>query len=312
LAEFIPLAQARGDEHSAHKFRQHAAQLRRALENSGWDGQWYRRAYFDDGTPLGSAQNDECQIDSLAQTWSVLAGADSSRARQAIQSVLERLVHRDERLVLLFAPPFDKTALDPGYIKGYLPGIRENGGQYTHAALWLVEALAQLGDGDQAMAIYDLIDPTGHAEVPEGAARYQVEPYVVAADVYGAAPHTGRGGWTWYTGSAAWMYRVAVESLLGLKLQGNKLEIRPCLPADWPGFELTFRRGTTTWKFNVVRDDARQPDANGSAVSEIDLVDDGGVHEITIRYPAAKDWAPRESGPTPHHARRAEGRRTAY
>ena len=283
LREFLPLAQARGDEEAVIAYKEWAAQLRSALEREAWDGQWYRRAYFDDGTPLGSSTNDECQIDSIAQTWAVLAEADPGRTRQAMQAVLERLVRRDDKLVLLFTPPFDQSALEPGYIKGYLPGIRENGGQYTHSALWLVLALARMGNGREALAIYDLIQPARHAASPSEVARYQVEPYVVAADVYGVAPHTGRGGWTWYTGSAAWMYRVTVEALLGLELHGNRLRLNPCLPPDWPGFELTFRRGRTSWKLIV------QLAAEGEAATaacqptEIELVEDGQSHELIVR-----------------------------
>ena len=281
LREFVPLAQSRRDEDAVRVYSEHASRLRDSLEQHAWDGQWYRRAYFDDGTPLGSAQNDECQIDSIAQTWAVLAGADSGRTREAIGAVLARLVRRDDRLVLLFTPPFDRTALDPGYIKGYLPGIRENGGQYTHSALWLVLALARMHSAPDAMAIYDLIHPLRHAETPGDVARYQVEPYVVAADVYGLAPHIGRGGWTWYTGSAAWMYRVAVEALLGLEFVGDRLRINPCLPPGWPGFEVTIRRNRTTWKL-IVKLAAEGKAANGCQPAEISLLEDDQSHEATV------------------------------
>ncbi|HUE73352.1 MAG TPA: glucoamylase family protein [Pirellulaceae bacterium] len=277
LREFIPLMRARGDDPLASEWETRADALRLALEQTAWDGQWYRRAYFDDGTPLGSTQNDECQIDSIAQTWAVMAGAESDRTDQALRAVLKQLVKRDEQLVLLFTPPLDQTNLDPGYVKGYLPGIRENGGQYTHAATWLIQALAQVGRIDDALAIYDLINPVHHAATSAGVAQYQVEPYVVAADVYGVPPHVGRGGWTWYTGSASWMYRVALESMLGLELRGNRLRLRPLLPSSWPGFELTFRRGRTTWKFIVSRNG---PAAN--AHIEIELIEDGDLHEIHI------------------------------
>ncbi len=284
LREFVPLIRARGDSRAASELETRADALRHAVEQTAWDGRWYRRAYFDDGTPLGSAENDECRIDSLAQSWAVMAGAPPGRAQQAVQSAMDQLVKRGERLVLLFTPPLDRTALDPGYIKGYVPGIRENGGQYTHAALWLIGALAEMGQCDEALAIFDLINPVFHADSAAAAARYMVEPYVVAADVYGVPPHVGRGGWTWYTGSAAWMYRTALESLLGLELRGQRLRLNPRLPQAWPGFELTYRRGRTTWKFLVREADASlQPPAEGV---EIELTDDGLTHEVLV--PAAR------------------------
>ncbi|HZZ72149.1 MAG TPA: glucoamylase family protein, partial [Pirellulales bacterium] len=252
LKRFIPLAQARGDSAKADHFQQQATELAAALEAEAWDGQWYRRAYFDDGTPLGSSQNDECQIDSIAQSWAVMAGANPDRAEQAMHSVLERLVNKTEQLILLFAPPFDKTKLDPGYIKGYLPGIRENGGQYTHSALWVIQALTLLRQPEQALVLLDMLLPVTHARTKAEADHYRAEPYVVAADVYGVAPHIGRGGWTWYTGSAAWMYRVAIESILGLQLRGNRLILRPCLPEAWSQYELTYLFGKTPYHLTVI------------------------------------------------------------
>jgi cyclic beta-1,2-glucan synthetase len=227
--------------------------LRASLEREAWDGGWYRRAFFDDGQPLGSATNEECQIDSIAQTWAVMAQAQPERTRAAIEAVWERLVLHDQGLVLLFAPPFDKSPLDPGYIKGYLPGIRENGGQYTHPALWLIEALTLLGDGERAMQIFDLINPIHHAADPTGVGRYQVEPYVIAADVYGVPPQTGRGGWTWYTGSASWTYRAALEFILGFKLSGDQITFQPRVPAAWSEFEVTFRQRGETQHFRLER-----------------------------------------------------------
>lgn len=279
LRDFLPLMHSRGDGPAAQEFQGRADAIRHALEQHAWDGQWYRRAYFDDGTPLGSAQNDECQIDSIAQSWAVFAGASPDRCQQAISAVCDRLVKWDDRLVLLFTPPFNQTMLDPGYIKGYLPGIRENGGQYTHPALWLIQALAKMGAADDAARILDLINPIHHAHTSQDVARYQVEPYVVAADVYGVPPQTGRGGWTWYTGSAAWMYRAVVESLLGLTLRGNRLAVSPCVPDSWPGFEVTFRRGDTAWKLDV-----RRGDKESAELTELELVEDGQIHEHTIRY----------------------------
>ena len=285
LGDFLPVMREKGDSSAADHLAAQSAQLLANLETHAWDGQWYRRAYYDDGTPLGSRDSDECRIDSLSQSWSVFAGANRQRARLAMEAVWNELVRERARLVLLLTPPFDKTPHDPGYIKGYLPGIRENGGQYTHAALWTIQAFAKLGDHDRAIELFDLINPVLHTDSPEGVMRYQVEPYVVAADVYGVAPHTGRGGWTWYTGSAAWMYRVALETILGLDLRGDRLALRPCIPADWPEFELTVRWGSAVYRIvyrNGPQSDAPQLLLDGEPInsSEVRLVDDGGQHEV--------------------------------
>jgi cyclic beta-1,2-glucan synthetase len=241
LRPLAGLAASRGDANLAVRYRDHAAQLTVALD-AAWDGAWYRRAYFDDGTPLGSRENTECRIDAIAQAWPVIAGGgDPDRARQAMASVEEHLVRRDAGLVLLLTPPFDHMVPSPGYIQGYVPGVRENGGQYTHAALWTVMAFARLGDGDKAMELFAMINPANRARTPEGVAQYRVEPYVVAADVYSSPAHVGRGGWTWYTGSASWMYRVGVESILGLTLRDGALQVDPCIPGHWPGYEARLR-----------------------------------------------------------------------
>jgi cyclic beta-1,2-glucan synthetase len=252
LTAFSPLAEARGEALRAATWRTHADALKIALERDGWDGGWYRRAYFDDGSPLGADENPECRIDSIAQSWSVISGAaDPVRAAHAMDSADQHLVRRDPGLVLLFTPPFDRTALDPGYIKGYPPGLRENGGQYTHAAAWSVIAHAMLGDGDKATELFSLLNPINHANTRAGARRYKVEPYVIAADIYSEPPHVGRGGWTWYTGSAGWMYRAGIESILGLRRQGEFLVVDPCMPKYWPRFEMTYRSGTTRYHFVV-------------------------------------------------------------
>ena len=232
LTAFVPLAQTRATRRPAPRNgRAHAAALQASLEREAWDGDWYRRAFFDDGEPLGSAANEECRIDSIAQSWAVLSGAAApERAARAMAAVERELIRRDDGLALLFAPPFDKSALDPGYIKGYPPGIRENGGQYTHAALWSVMAFAALGEGDKAADLFSLLNPINHARTRADVLRYKVEPYVVAADVYATAPHVGRGGWTWYTGSAGWMHRAGVESILGLRIRGAFLHLDPCIP----------------------------------------------------------------------------------
>jgi cellobiose phosphorylase len=281
LLQFADLARGRGDAALAERCRSEAETLRRNLEQHGWDGAWYRRAYFDDGTPLGSAANAECQIDSIAQSWSVLSGAgDAARSRKAMQSLDERLVRREQRLVQLLEPPFDTSALNPGYIKGYVPGVRENGGQYTHAAIWAAMAFAEMGDHKRAWELAAMINPVNHASSAEAMALYKVEPYAVAADVYAVAPHTGRGGWTWYTGSAGWMYRLMVESLLGVRREGDRLRIAPCLPANWPGFKLRYRYGNTVYDIQV-----RNGGAEGSAQGDhtIALVDDGQAHRIDIQ-----------------------------
>src|SRR4030066_1629824 len=242
LTQFAAVARLQDDSSFAERCEAAAVQLRQNIEHHAWDGAWYRRAYFDDGTPLGSAANTECQIDSISQSWAVLSGAgDAGRARLAMEAVDQRLVRRDSALIQLLDPPFDKTPLDPGYIKGYVPGVRENGGQYTHAAIWAAMAFAALGASSRAWELLAIINPVSHGRSPEEIETYKVEPYVVAADVYAVSPHIGRGGWTWYTGSAAWMYRLILESLLGLRLEVDKLRFTPCLPADWAGFKMHYR-----------------------------------------------------------------------
>ncbi len=252
LSRFSALATTRGDVSTAERYLAAASLLRDNLDRHAWDGEWYRRAWFDNGAPLGSSESDECRIDSIAQSWSVLSGAgDPARARQAMDSLDQHLVRRDAGLVQLLDPPFDKTLQDPGYIRGYVPGVRENGGQYTHAAIWATMAFAKLGDRERAWELLRLIDPTRHGTTPEQVATYKVEPYVVAADVYGVVPHVGRGGWTWYTGSAGWMYRLIVESLLGMQLEGDQLRIEPCIPGEWPQYQVRYRHRNTVYRIHV-------------------------------------------------------------
>ena len=289
LTRFATLAEARNDSARVATCRDAAEGLRKAVEASAWDGRWYRRAYFDDGSPLGSAQNDECRIDSMAQTWAVISGAgDPDRARQAMAEVDAQLVKPDDREILLFTPPFDHGKLHPGYIKGYLPGIRENGGQYTHAATWVVAATALQGRGDHAHALFDILNPVRHAADPQGVERYKVEPYVVVADIYGRPPHVGRGGWTWYTGSASWLWRVGVEGILGFRLLGGRLALDPCIPKGWPGFELTYRHGPATYRVVVENPEGVERGVvsvtlDGQAVEggEIPLADTG-THEVRV------------------------------
>ncbi len=291
LSRFAAVCERRGDAGQAATYRQRAEALRQALERSSWDGDWYLRAFYDDGTPLGSAQDAECQIDSIAQSWAVLSRAgEPGRVAQAMDAVRRLLVRTQDNLVLLFTPPFDKTPRDPGYIKGYLPGIRENGGQYTHAALWSAWAFAELGQSETAEKLFRLLNPIYHAGTPAEVERYKVEPYVVAADVYSVAPHTGRGGWTWYTGSAAWMYRLGLEGILGLHRAGAGLIIEPHIPAGWPGYDATYRFGNATYRIYVRN--GRALDGDGPPDITVDgaplpgnllaLHDDGEVHQVQI------------------------------
>jgi len=294
LTRFAEVARGHGDSPFAEHCQREAAQVRQNIEQNGWDGAWYRRAYFDDGSPLGSADNPECQIDSIAQSWSVLSGAgDAERSRMAMEAVDQRLVHRDHALIQLLDPPFDKSNMNPGYIKGYVPGVRENGGQYTHAAIWAAMAFAALGDSRRAWELLAMINPVNHAAAPAEVANYGVEPYVVAADVYALAPHIGRGGWTWYTGSAGWMYRLIVESLLGLRLEVDKLRFAPCLPADLKEFKVHYRYRETVYHIAVLQTDA----ANAGMTVTVDgmerddqaipLVDDRQEHRAEVRIHVA-------------------------
>ena len=260
------------------RWRAHAAQVRAAIEREAWDGAWYRRATFDDGTWLGTASGEACRIDSIAQTWAVLSGAaEPARAATAMASFAEHLLRPSDGLALLFTPPFDDGPLDPGYIKGYPPGLRENGGQYTHAAMWAILAYVRLGKGDEAVALFDLLNPINHARSPADAQRYAVEPYVVAADVYSVAPHVGRGGWTWYTGSAAWMYRAGVEGILGIRREAGDLVVDPCLPAAWPGFEATVRSGDAVVTIAVDNAGGAQRGRWAATLDGVSLEPVGGV-----------------------------------
>ena len=290
LNGFSPFCEQRGQETRAALYRKHMDDLKKALEKDGWDGDWYRRAFFDDGSPLGSVQNEECRIDSIAQSWGVISGAaDQHRAVRSMAAVEEYLIRRGDGLVILFTPPFDKSRLDPGYIKGYVPGVRENGGQYTHAALWTLIAFATLGDGERAGELFSLLNPINHASTRAGLHKYKVEPYVAVGDVYAVPPHTGRGGWTWYTGSASWMYRAGLESILGFKLRGSKLLIDPCVPRWWREFEITYRRGRTIYRIKVdnplgFHRGIASVELDGTVQSgdEISLTDDGLTHNVRV------------------------------
>jgi cellobiose phosphorylase len=290
LIQFSKVAQLHGDIPMVDRCKLFAASLQKNLEKNGWDGEWYLRAWFDDGSPLGSAKNPECQIDSISQSWSVLSGAgDANRSRIAMDSVSKHLVNLKSNLIQLLNPPFDKSAMNPGYIKGYVPGVRENGGQYTHAAIWAAMAYAKLGDTNHAWELLTMINPINHAITPDEIAKYKVEPYVIAADVYAVAPHIGRGGWTWYTGSAGLMYRLIVESLLGLRLEIDKLFIVPCLPANWESFIVHYRYRETIYHITIkqITDIDRKIwimiDSAESDKDFIPLIDDRQEHSVEIR-----------------------------
>ncbi|MBL9033415.1 MAG: glycosyl transferase [Rhodospirillaceae bacterium] len=292
LMAFAPLADARRHSARAAAWRAQAIALQASLEGEAWDGEWYRRGWFDDGTPLGSAANDACRIDSIAQSWSVISGAaEPARAASAMASVERELIRPKDGVALLFAPPFDKTSLEPGYIKGYPPGIRENGGQYTHAGLWSVMAFAGLGEGDKAIELFSLLNPINHARTRADAHRYKVEPYAVAADVYAAPAHVGRGGWTWYTGSSGWMQRASIESILGLRLRGSRLHLDPCIPKGWPKFEMSVRYRSARYEILVrnpsgVSRGILAAELDGKVITErplrLPLLDDGLTHHVEL------------------------------
>jgi cyclic beta-1,2-glucan synthetase len=289
LTQFSELARRRDDLSFSARCLSEASRLRGAIEGSSWDGDWYRRAWFDDGSVLGSASNSECRIDSIAQSWSVLSGAgDEQHAHTAMDAVDRHLVHADSALIQLLNPPFNRFEPNPGYIKGYLPGVRENGGQYTHAAVWSAMAFAALGDTERAWKLFTMINPINHASSADSVAVYKTEPYVLASDVYAFAPHTGRGGWTWYTGAAGWMYRFTLESLLGLKLETDQLHFSPCVPADWESFEVRYRYRETTYHITVLQLHGAGAttltlDGVVQGGSAIPLVDDRQQHSVEMR-----------------------------
>ena len=289
LTDFAGLCDARADVARAGRYRADASRLASQLELT-WDGEWYRRGYYDDGTALGSAQNEECKIDSIAQSWAVLSGAVPQRfAERAMDAVRTALIARGSQLLLLLDPPFDRSSQDPGYIKGYPPGVRENGGQYTHAAVWFVMALARLGGGDEVAELFHMLNPINHTRTAADVERYKAEPYVVAGDVYARAPHAGRGGWSWYTGSAAWMYRAGLESILGLRRHGGTFVVDPCIPSSWPAYEIAWRVWSTRYVISVSNPERQcrgvlEASLDGVAVDAgaIPLVDDGQTHHLRI------------------------------
>jgi cellobiose phosphorylase len=295
LKRFEKIALLYNDNNFANKCAVHAEQLRANIDKNAWDGNWYRRAYFDNGAPLGSSVNAECQIDSIAQSWSVLSGAgDPKRSAMGMDAVNKRLVRRDLGLIQLLDPPFDKSDLNPGYIKGYVPGVRENGGQYTHAAIWMIMAFAEMGHSDRAWELFNMVNPVNHGSNEDDMMIYKVEPYVVAADVYASPQHQGRGGWTWYTGSAGWMYQLIIESLLGIKLEINKLTISPRLPKKWTSAKISYRYRRTFYTITIKQTDSSADGigtANGNELqgNTILLVDDLAEHIVEIKIPVGKE-----------------------
>ncbi|MDD4504625.1 MAG: glycosyl transferase, partial [Clostridiaceae bacterium] len=291
LMNFSELCSLKKDSNKADRYVNIAKEIAKAQEENAWDGNWYRRAYFDNGLALGSAENTECKIDSIAQSWAVISGAaNPERAKEAIGAVEQYLIKNDDGLIMLLTPPFDEGNLEPGYIKGYLPGVRENGGQYTHAAIWVIMAFAIMGNGDKAWELFNMLNPINHANTMLEASRYKVEPYVMAADVYAVSPHTGRGGWTWYTGASGWMYNVGIQQILGFKKKGDIIVFEPCIPKDWTEYNIKYRHNKDT-TYNII---VRNPKgvSNGSVVifldgrkldgNEIPLTEDGMEHAAEI------------------------------
>ncbi|HTD29741.1 MAG TPA: glycosyl hydrolase family 65 protein, partial [Xanthomonadaceae bacterium] len=297
ISRFSPIAIQQGDHDRVQHWNAFAATVKAAVEITGWDGEWYRRGYYDDGAPLGSSSDDECRIDVIAQSWSVMSGqADPIHAASAMRAVDAQLIDRANAIAMLFTPPFDRTAQDPGYIKGYPPGVRENGGQYTHGSIWSIFAWAGLGDGDKAGELFGILNPIRHADSAEAIERFKVEPYISCADVYSVAPLTGRGGWTWYSGSAGWLYRAGVEAILGFRPRGDYLQIDPCIPKTWPRFGIAYRFRSSRYTIEVenplgvccgvalVELDSVKlevPVLSG-AVADIPLVDDGLDHQVRV------------------------------
>jgi cyclic beta-1,2-glucan synthetase len=286
LCAFMPLAEARGKKRLVKKWQQYLTQLKTCLETSAWDGAWYLRGYFDDGSPLGSSTSEECRIDALAQSWAVICeAADPDRQRRAMAEVEKQLIRPEDRVAVLFTPPFDKIHLDPGYIKGYPPGIRENGGQYTHASCWTVFAFAKLRQTEKAHRLFAMLNPINNSASQTEVERYRTEPYVVAADVYSVHPHAGRGGWTWYTGSAGWLYQAGLQAILGLERNGDQLRVNPCIPKDWDGFELILKSGSARYEIQILRKPAegtKKPSDQVLRAESIRLIDDNKTHRLAL------------------------------
>lgn len=290
LIKFLPLCKIMKDDEAYERYSSFSKQILEGIEKNAWDGEWYIRAYSDNGTPLGSSKNSECKIDSLAQSWAIIShGGDKKRSEKAMESLDKYLVKRDNSMILLFTPPFDSGELQPGYIKGYVPGVRENGGQYTHAAIWVVYAYALMGDGNKAVELFNMLNPINHSRTPLEAKKYKAEPYVMAADVYAIEPHTGRGGWTWYTGSASWMYKVGIESILGFQKLGDKILINPCIPMDWKEYSMIYKYFSSTYHITVKNPKGVSKgikefliDSNKESGNTVVLRDDGKEHYVEV------------------------------
>lgn len=267
LNKFIPICRQKGEEELAQKYEEIKMTLKKALNTNGWDGRWFRRAFMDDGNVLGSMENDECRIDSIAQSWSIISGAgDNDKKYISMESLENHLIDRENGIIKLLDPPFEKGKLEPGYIKGYLPGVRENGGQYTHGAIWVIIAEAMLGFGDKATELYRMINPIEHARTKEASKKYKVEPYVIVADVYGAGNLAGQGGWTWYTGSSSWYYKAGIEYLLGLKVEKGYIKIEPCIPKEWKEYQMQYK-----WKESIYNIKVKNPEGKNTGVSKVIL-----------------------------------------
>ena len=267
LNKFISICHEKGEEELAQKYEKIKMNLKKALNSNGWDGRWFRRAFIDDGNVLGSMENDECRIDSIAQSWSIISGAgDNDKKYISMESLENHLVDRENGIIKLLDPPFEKGKLEPGYIKGYLPGVRENGGQYTHGAIWVIIAEAMLGFGDKAAELYRMINPIEHARTKEASKKYKVEPYVIAADVYGSSNLAGQGGWTWYTGSSSWYYKAGIEYLLGLKVEKGYIRIEPCIPKEWKEYQMQYK-----WKESIYHIKIKNPEGKNTGVSKVIL-----------------------------------------
>jgi cellobiose phosphorylase len=296
---FIPVCERMGDSEKAEKYKSVAAEIVDSIEENAWDGNWYMRAFFDDGTPLGSSKNSECTIDSLAQSWAAITGAGrKERVEEALNSVEKYLIDNETGIIKLLTPPFDKSDLHPGYIKSYLPGVRENGGQYTHASTWVVMAFAKMGMGDRAVELFNMINPINHTRTKTECQRYKTEPYVMSADVYAVDPNAGRGGWSWYTGAAGWMYRVGIEHILGIKKQNGLLVIDPCIPSTWDGYKVKIREGQSLYTINIsnpqkVCRGVKEISVDGAnhGVEPIQLIDDGKNHTIEVLLERAENEA---------------------
>ena len=288
LRKMKPLCTYMNEEKKGLEFIETREEIMQNIEKNGWDGNWYKRAYFDDGTPLGSMMNQECKIDSISQSWSVISGSENkSRQETAMNSLYNYLVNKEMGIIKLLTPPFNESDIDPGYIKGYVPGIRENGGQYTHAAAWAVIAYTIMGKGEKAYELLDMINPVKHAENYMEYSRYKVEPYITAADIYAVYPNEGRGGWTWYTGSAGWVYRAGVEYILGFRKEGEMLVLDPCIPGKWERFNYSYIYMESIYKITVINPEGRNSGikkilVDGKTISDnrINLVNDGETHTV--------------------------------